>query len=185
MTDTTRCDGMGKRERKSGLISLVGSCLAVVVAAAPVAASVAAHGPTRSVLVSYSLSRMQPVAGEGGRAFNLRIRTSVERPVLVFDEPMDGHRFGGPAFEATLLAYLRQKGVSHRPDLLAAAGEEAFTSLLRHRGEVSVGIPIVRAGVSGLDMQGELLGRSWRGAFILMTVRAAAVTGAARAEWRS
>lgn len=107
----------------------------------------AAAESTRNVLVLYSVSRMQPPIVEGDRGFHQTIRTTTDRPVLVFDESLDAPRFGGPEYESIVAAYLREKYAQHRPDVVVGVGEASLAFLLRHRAELSAAAPAVFVGV--------------------------------------
>jgi signal transduction histidine kinase len=103
---------------------------------------------TCTVLVLYSLPRMQPAIVEGDRGLHQTIRTTVDRPVLVFDESLDAPRFGGPAYESTVVTYLREKYAPRPPDVIVAVAENSLGFLLRHRAELFTGVPVVHSGVS-------------------------------------
>ncbi len=113
-----------------------------------VAATAAAAEQTRNVLVLYSWPRMQPANVEGDRGLHEAIRTTTDRPVLVFDESLDAPRFGGQEYEKTVIAYLQEKYASRPPDVIVAVGPNSVDFLLRHRVELFTQVPIVHVGLT-------------------------------------
>jgi signal transduction histidine kinase len=102
---------------------------------------------TRNVLVLYSHSRMQPAIVEGDRGLREAVRTSVDRPVLVFDDSLDAPRFSGAAYEAMVVRYLGEKYARRRPDVIVAVGGPSTAFLLLHRAELFPRVPIVHTGL--------------------------------------
>jgi signal transduction histidine kinase len=103
---------------------------------------------TRNVLVLYSNGRLLPVNVEGDRGLHQSVRASPDRPVMLFYEFLDAPRFGGPAFDQIVTAYLRGKYASRPPRVIVAVGQEALSFLLRHRAELFAQVPVVHAGIA-------------------------------------
>jgi signal transduction histidine kinase len=90
---------------------------------------------------------MQPAIVEGDRGLHQSIQTTVDRPVLKFDESLDAPRFTGPDYESLVVTYLREKYAARPPDVIVAVAEPSVGFLLRHRAELFTGTPIVHTGV--------------------------------------
>lgn len=71
---------------------------------------------------------------------------SAER-VSVYAEHLDLSRFGGPRHDDLLRAYLREKFSTRPIGLLVAQGASSLDFLIRSRGELWPGVPVVFAGV--------------------------------------
>ena len=125
----------------------------VIAALLGVAAPAPAAERVGNVLVLYSYPWRLPINVEGDRGLHEAIRTSAERPVLVCDETLDAPRFGGPAYEAVVVKYLREKYVAKAPDVLVAVGDVALDFLLTRRTLLFPGVPIVYAGVDQKTLQ--------------------------------
>jgi len=102
---------------------------------------------TRNVLVLYSNGRLLPANVEGDRGLRETIRTSADRPVMVFDEFLDMPRFGGQAYARTIATYLREKYASRPPDVIVAGGQDALAFLLGQRTELFPRVPVVHMSV--------------------------------------
>jgi signal transduction histidine kinase len=101
----------------------------------------------RYVLVLYSNARLVPGNVEVEAGLQGSTRSSGERPVQIFSEFLDLPAFGGPAYEATMARYLREKYASHPPSVIVVAAREALDFSLRHRAELFPDVPVVHAAV--------------------------------------
>ena len=90
----------------------------------------------RNVLVLYSNNRLVPGNVAVDRGLRAAIKSSRERPVQMFSEFLDGPEFSGPAYEATVMGYLREKYAARPPDAIVSAPDEALAFLLRNRATV-------------------------------------------------
>ena len=118
------------------------------VAAWLLAAQCALAAETRSVLVLYSNNRLVPGNVEVDRGLRAALTPASERTVVTYSEFLDEPDFGGPEYEANVARYLREKYSARPPDAIVGVSNEAFDFLLRHRGELFPGIPLVHAAVA-------------------------------------
>ena len=102
---------------------------------------------TSNVLVLYSNGRLIPANVEGDRGLHENVRSTADRPVALFYEFLDTPRFGGPEFEETVAAYLRDKYAPLPPRVVVAIGAQALDFLLRHRDALFPRVPVVHAAV--------------------------------------
>ena len=102
----------------------------------------------RNVLVLYSNNRLVPGNVAVDHGLVAAIKSSPDRPVQLFSEFLDRPEFSGPAYEATITTYLREKYASRPPDAIVAVSEEALDFLARNRLELFPGVPLVHAVVS-------------------------------------
>src|SRR6185436_15363364 len=91
-----------------------------------------AAAPT-NVLVLYSNNRLVPGNLAVDRGLRAAIKTSSDRPVQLFSEFLYRPEFSGPAYEATITTYLREKYATRPPDAIVSVSDEALDFLLRHR----------------------------------------------------
>ena len=122
-----------------------------LVAAVGLAAIAAAENS--NVLVLYSNGRLIPGNVEGDRGLHQTVQAPADRPVTLFYEFLDAPRFGGPAFDQMVAAYLRGKYASRPPRVIVAVREEALGFLLRHRLELFAQAPVVHAGIDRLSLR--------------------------------
>ena len=97
----------------------------------------------RNVLVLYSNNRLVPGNVAVDRGLRAAIKTSPERPIQLFSEFLDRPEFSGPAYEATISTYLREKYAARPPDAIVSVSDEALDFLLRNRQQLFAGVPIV------------------------------------------
>jgi signal transduction histidine kinase len=105
----------------------------------PVAA--AAEGP--QVLVLYSNHRLLPANVEADRG----LREALGEAAELSSEFLDSPRFSGDAYLDATATFLRTKYGAHPPRVLVAGGPEALGYLLRWRGSLFPGVPVVHMGV--------------------------------------
>ena len=101
-----------------------------------------------NVLVIYSNGRLLPANVEGDRGLREALSEGAGPAANVFDEFLDVPRFGGPAFQASMSTYLREKYAAQPPNVIVAAGPEALTFCLVNRSDLFPGVPIVHMAVS-------------------------------------
>jgi signal transduction histidine kinase len=114
----------------------------------------AAGGKIRHILVIYAADRLLPanIEADGG----LREALAESDPsTVVSDEFLDVPGFDAQAYHSALMTYLRAKYSQKVPDVIVAAGEEAFDFLLRNRPELFALAPIVHMGVAGWFLRQE------------------------------
>jgi signal transduction histidine kinase len=107
----------------------------------------AAAAGAKNVLVLYSNNRLTRANVEMERGLHSAIPITTAHPVNWFDEFLDRPRFGGEAHERTMVTYLRDKYAAQPPDLIVSLGDEALDFLVRHRGELLPGVPVIFAAV--------------------------------------
>jgi C4-dicarboxylate-specific signal transduction histidine kinase len=103
------------------------------------------------VLVLFSNARLLPANVEGERGLREAFAKAEPR-VELFAEFLDMSNFGGRAYSGTVATYLTEKYASRPPDVIVAAGDDALEFLLRHRGRLLPGTPIVYMGVSPSEL---------------------------------
>jgi signal transduction histidine kinase len=103
---------------------------------------------TRNVLVLYSNNRLVPGNVAVDRGLRAAIRSSADQPVQLFSEFLDRPEFSGPAYEATVMAYLREKYAERPPDAIVSVSDEALDFLLRNRANLFAHVPVVHAVAS-------------------------------------
>ena len=108
---------------------------------------------TRTVLVLYSNNRLVPGNVDVDRGLRAALTNTSERAVVTYSEFLDEPDFGGPEYEANVARYLREKYSTRRPDAIVGVSNEAFAFLLRHRGDLFPGIPLVHAAVATTYLQ--------------------------------
>ena len=108
-------------------------------AAAPAALSAAPP----HVLVLYSNNRLLPanVEADGG------LREAIGDAAELSSEFLDYPRFSGDAYLGAVSGFLRDKYAARPPRVLVAGGPEALGYLVRRRGELFPGAPVVHMGV--------------------------------------
>jgi signal transduction histidine kinase len=124
------------------------ACLACLIACVPpLGASAGAATTYRDVLVLYSNGRLLPANVEGDRAMAQAFAARPDLPVRMTSEFLDSPRFGGEDYERAMVAFLREKYGTARPDVVIAGGHEALDFSLRHRDDLFPGVPIVHVGI--------------------------------------
>ena len=108
----------------------------------------AARAETKSVLVLFSNARLLPANVEAERAIRETLAKPKVQTAEVFAEFLDMPRFGGERHVITMATYLREKYAARPPSVIVAGSDEALAFLLRHRGELFPGSPIVHMAVS-------------------------------------
>jgi len=102
----------------------------------------------RNVLVLYSNNRLVPGNVAVDRGLRAALQSSPERPLQLFSEFLDRPEFSGPAYEATITTYLREKYATRPPDAIVSVSDEALDFLLRHREQLFPRAPLVHAVAS-------------------------------------
>jgi C4-dicarboxylate-specific signal transduction histidine kinase len=110
-------------------------------------APAATAAPMRNVLILFSNNRLLPANIEADRGFREAIASSADRNVALYGEFLDRPAFSGPAFEQTMVTYLREKYASRKPEVIVAAGWPALDFVVRHRARVFVDVPVVHLGI--------------------------------------
>ena len=103
---------------------------------------------TRNVLVLYSNNRLVPGNVAVDRGLRAAIKSSGDRPVQLFSEFLDRPEFSGPAYEATVMAYLREKYAARPPDAIVSVSDEALDFLLRNRPNLFAHVPVIHTVAS-------------------------------------
>ena len=80
-------------------------------------------------------------------AFRSTLSAGSAERISVYAEHLDLSRFGGPRHDELLRAYLREKFRARPIGLLVAQGSSSLDFVLRSRGELWPGAPVVFAGV--------------------------------------
>lgn len=108
-----------------------------------------AHAATpRNVLVLYSHGRLLPANIECDRGLAEVFATRPDLEVVASAEFLDNPRFSSEAYERAFVTYLREKYVTHPPDVIIVAADEALDFMLRHRAALFAQVPIVHLAVS-------------------------------------
>ena len=105
------------------------------------AASPAAPGDRRTVVVLYSNPQEAAGLHELSVALSEGIRTGLKTPVDIYGEYTGLDRFSGPAYEQALLAFYREKYAAKKVDLLVVEGPAAM-ELVTSRN-LMPGVPVV------------------------------------------
>ncbi len=111
-------------------------------------AQAATANEPRNVLVLYSSNRLVPGNVAVDRGLVAAIKSSPDRPVQLFSEFLDRPEFSGPAYEATIKSYLREKYAARPPNAIVAVSDDALDFLVRNRADLFPGVPLVHAVVS-------------------------------------
>lgn len=111
-------------------------------------AQFAVAADTRNVLVLYSNNRLVPGNVAIDRGLRAAIKSSADHAVQLFSEFLDRPEFSGPAYEATVMAYLREKYAARPPDAIVSVSDEALDFLLRNRPTLFAGVPVVHTVAS-------------------------------------
>jgi signal transduction histidine kinase len=125
------------------------TCAARVVACcvATVGLPAVASAEINSVLVLYSNGRLVPGNVEGDRGLHQTLGAPAGQSLILSYEFLDAPRFGGPAYDEVVAAYLREKYASRPPRVIVAVADEALGFLLRQRQSLFPRVPVVHAGV--------------------------------------
>ncbi|SEA39194.1 HAMP domain-containing sensor histidine kinase [Variovorax sp. YR216] len=103
--------------------------------------------PSKNVLVIFSNNRVLPANIDADRGIREGIARVPARRVDIFEEFLDRPTFSGPAFDATVATYLRDKYATRPPEAIVAAGEPALEFLLGHRAELFPNVPVVHLAI--------------------------------------
>jgi signal transduction histidine kinase len=103
----------------------------------------------RNILVLFGNGRLVQANAEIERALRKAVPDTVDRPVRVFSEFLDGPEFVGDAYESSLMSFLRDKYARHAPDVVVAVTKESLDFMLRHRAQLFPGVPVVHAATFG------------------------------------
>jgi PAS domain S-box-containing protein len=109
--------------------------------------------PQKNVLVIYSSGRLVRGNNEVARGLQERLIDAGEPKVKIFEEFLDQSAFSGPAYEATVETFLREKYAAQPPDALVVGGPIGLDFLLRHRQSLFPGVPIVHVGVDETQLK--------------------------------
>jgi signal transduction histidine kinase len=96
----------------------------------------------------YGESRLLPAITIFDENFRSTVRESAGQPVEFLTEFLDVDRFPVDRYEPLLTGFLRGKYQDRPVDVIVAAGSTALKFLLRHRGEILPGVPVVHAVIT-------------------------------------
>jgi len=102
----------------------------------------------RNVLVLFSGDRQFAGNVEIERGLRESFGDPIDREVDFFTEYLDENTFSGEAYEQTVAAYLHDKYVLRKPEVIVAGGAPALDFLLRHRDALFPDVPMVHVAVS-------------------------------------
>lgn len=141
------------------------------VAAAPSLQAQPEAPARRRILVLYDEDRSDyPGLGQMDLSLRESFRSGLGNSVEIHSESMDLSQFERPGYDLLLADLFRRKYADKRPDLIVAILEPPLDFLLRHRGTLFQGIPIVFGGVDASaiadkklpsDMTGVLVERTF------------------------
>ena len=134
-------------------VTLFGMLVAALVLTG--AADVVAQANPRTILVLFSNARLLPANVQLESGLRAAVATSAWHNVDVFAEFLDVPNFGGGSYDGTMVTYLRNKYAARPPDVIVVAAEDALGFLVRYRGRLFPGVPIVHVAVSRSNL-GEL-----------------------------
>ena len=127
-----------------GVIVRLVVCLVMLLALPATAIS---QSPPRSVLILDQSDTHSAWYASFSAAFRSTLRAGSADHTSVYAEHLDFSRFGGNQYDDLLRSYLREKYRSRPIGLLVAQGASSLEFLLRSRGELWPGTPIVFAGI--------------------------------------
>ena len=123
-------------------------CIAMLLLAAlPSEGSQAADPLPRSVLILDQSDAHSGWYTPFSAAFRSSLHSGSAQRISVYAEHLDLSRFGGPRHDEALRPYLRDKFRERPIGVLVAQGSSALDFLMRSRGELWPGVPVVFAGV--------------------------------------
>ena len=108
----------------------------------------AAATEPRNVLVLYSNNRLVPGNVAVDRGSRAVLTSPSNPPVQLFSEFLDRPEFSGPAYEATMTTYLREKYTMRPPAAIVTVSDEALDFVLRMRPQFFPGVPVVHTVAS-------------------------------------
>jgi signal transduction histidine kinase len=155
------------------LARLVLRLAVTVMAGLPSAVSRAADPLPRSVLVLDQSAADSAWYAAFAPVFRSTLRAGSAAHVSIHEEHLDLSRFGGQRHDDLLRNYLRDKFRDRPIDVLVAQGSSSLEFVLRSRGELWPGVPVVFAGVDEetgrrstfpSDVTGTLYQRTFRSA---------------------
>ena len=118
----------------------------IIAALAPVIAAAAEPLP-RSVLILDQSAVDSAWYAAFAATFRSTLNAGSVKRISIYEEHLDLSRFGGPRHDELLRAYLREKFRARPIGLLVAQGSSSLDFVLRSRGELWAGVPVVFAGV--------------------------------------
>ncbi len=101
----------------------------------------------RNVLAIFTDEPTLPANIEAERTLRQTVGHNTHHPIDLFAEFLDEPHFSGPAYDATMSRYLREKYASRPPYVIVAVGEQTLPFLLRNRMKLFAGVPIVYVGM--------------------------------------
>jgi PAS domain S-box-containing protein len=120
-----------------------------------VVAAIAAN-PLRRVLVVYSDERLLPANVIVDDAIRSTFATETTDRIEFYSEFLDVSRFPGEGQQEHERDFLRDKYRERPPDLVIAGGGPALDFLLKYRGHLFPGVPIVHCGVEPEALPGSM-----------------------------
>ena len=121
--------------------------IGLLIAALAPAISAAAEPLPRSVLILDQSDADSAWYAAFSATFRSTLYAGSAKRISVYAEHLDLSRFGGPRHDDLLRAYLREKFRARPIGLLVAQGSSSLDFVLRSRGELWPGVPVVFAGV--------------------------------------
>jgi signal transduction histidine kinase len=130
----------------------------------------AAAPERRRILVLYDEDRHDfPGIGQTDRSLRESFRAALGPSVEISSESMNLSQFERPGYLLTLAHFLRDKYAARSPDLIVAILDPPLDFLLRHRGILFQGIPIVFGGVDAAGMANRTLPADVTGVLVKRT----------------
>jgi PAS domain S-box-containing protein len=108
----------------------------------------AAPKETKRVLIVYSLDKWHPAHNLTERAMRKVFRENSRFDVLEYAEYLDMGRFHGPEHARAMAEFLRRKYTAFKIDVVVTVYPDALDFLLREKGRLFSGVPIVAAEVT-------------------------------------
>ena len=116
-------------------------------------ATASAAAETKRVLMLFSNESLLPAGVALGTSLQTNLKAGDPDRVEIFTETLDADRFPGPAHEARVESWLRDKYASIPLDLAIAIGPQALDFLIQRRTSLFGGIPLIFAGISESSLQ--------------------------------
>ena len=104
--------------------------------------------PAHNVLMLYSNGRLLPANVEVHRGMTEVFAAHPDVRVDLSEEFLDAPKFGGPAYDNTMVTYLREKYASRPPQVIIAGAEIALNFVLTSRAQLFPGTPVVYVAVN-------------------------------------
>jgi PAS domain S-box-containing protein len=147
MRRASESDSGHRRLRRRAAPCLISFAILTLFATASSAAE------TKQVLMLFSNESLLPAGVALGTSIQSSLKAGDPHRVEIFTETLDADRFPGPAHEARVEAWLRDKYASIPLDLAIAIGPQALDFLIQRRMSLFAGLPLIFAGISESSLQ--------------------------------